>query len=346
MTGLQFTQVFKTFGTTVALADFSLEVQQGEFVSLLGPSGCGKTTALRIAAGFERADLGIVGVNTNDVSSVPAHKRNLGMVFQSYSLFPNLTVAENVAFGLRTRKVGVSQRTKRVASMLELVQLGTLAGRYPHQLSGGQQQRVALARALVIEPDVLLLDEPLSALDAHVRRSLRDEIRRLQRSSNTTTLFVTHDQEEALAISDRVGVMSEGRLEQLDTPDAIYHRPQSSFVAKFVGEVNQIPRHLVERVCTNLPNAKTVLVRPERVVLRLLDDPDAISSPLIGTVMSSSFQGVLTTTTVKLDDSVHEIRSTRIQSSAKSANGTRSHDLQPTDRVWINIDLTDAVADN
>ncbi len=347
MSGLLFNRVNKSFGTTQALNDFTLDIQQGEFVSLLGPSGCGKTTALRVAAGFERPDAGIVSVKLTDITKIPAHQRNLGMVFQSYSLFPNLTVGENVAFGLRTRKVRAPMRRERIKSMLELVQLGQLENRYPHQLSGGQQQRVALARALAIEPDVLLLDEPLSALDAHVRRSLRDEIRRLQQSLNTTTLFVTHDQEEALAISDRVGVMCDGRVEQLDTPDSIYHRPTSSFVARFVGEVNEIPASALRRDRLNDGlQSQLVLVRPERVSLEVIGDQNHGIHPIkmqfadcepnsdrpVGTVVSSSFQGILTTTTVRLDDTNLNIRSTTTQPPPRM-----------NDRVAVVFDLTNAV---
>ena len=218
-----------------------LAVEPGELISLLGPSGCGKTTALRIAAGFERADSGSVSLNGVDISHKPAHKRNMGMVFQSYSLFPNLNVSLNVDFGLRTRKIPSLQRKHRVDEMLELVQLTAFADRYPHQLSGGQQQRVALARALAVQPEVLLLDEPLSALDAKVRLSLRDEIRRIQTELGITTLLVTHDQEEALGISDRIGVMSQGHLEQLGTPVEVYRHPASAFVARFVGSMNELP---------------------------------------------------------------------------------------------------------
>ncbi len=185
-------------------------------------------------------DTGTVTLGDSDITWVPAHKRNMGMVFQSYSLFPNLTVADNVAFGLRVRRMPAAARAARVGEMLERVQLTTLAARYPHQLSGGQQQRVALARALAVQPAVLLLDEPLSALDAKVRVTLRDEIRRLQTELGTTTLFVTHDQDEALAISDRVGVMSNGRLEQLDTPTEVYRAPANAFVARFVGSMNEV----------------------------------------------------------------------------------------------------------
>jgi putative spermidine/putrescine transport system ATP-binding protein len=232
--------ISKRFGNVAALDNFNLEVGVGELVALLGPSGCGKTTALRVVAGLEHQDKGTVLVADKNISDVPAHRRNMGMVFQAYSLFPNLTVEENVAFGLQMRKVNKTVRLKKAHELLDLVGLDSQSKRYTHQLSGGQQQRVALARALAFEPEILLLDEPLSALDAQVRVNLREEIRRLQLSLGTTTLFVTHDQEEAMAISDRVGVMNEGVLEQIDTPDALYNKPASSFVAGFVGTMNRI----------------------------------------------------------------------------------------------------------
>ena len=218
---LRLANVTKRFGNVTALDKFNFEVGVGELVALLGPSGCGKTTALRVVAGLENQDSGQVFVGDKDISSTPAHKRNMGMVFQAYSLFPNLTAEENVAFGLQMRKVNKEMRIKKAQTLLELVGLPTHGKRYTHQLSGGQQQRVALARALAFEPEILLLDEPLSALDAQVRVNLREEIRRLQISLGTTTLFVTHDQEEAMAISDRVGVMNNGVLEQIDTPDVL-----------------------------------------------------------------------------------------------------------------------------
>jgi putative spermidine/putrescine transport system ATP-binding protein len=202
----------RVFGQARALDQMSLEIAAGELVALLGPSGCGKTTALRIVAGFEYADAGEVLIDGRDISGVPAARRDMGMVFQSYSLFPNMNALDNVAFGLRMRKVGGSARRKRAGELLEMVGLSAQAGQYPHQLSGGQQQRVALARALAVEPRVLLLDEPLSALDAKVRQQLREQIRSLQQRLGTTTLFVTHDQEEALSMSDRVGVMRAGRV--------------------------------------------------------------------------------------------------------------------------------------
>jgi putative spermidine/putrescine transport system ATP-binding protein len=231
----------RVFGSTRALDELSLEIAPGELVALLGPSGCGKTTALRIVAGFEYADSGQVLVSGQDVSGMPAATRDMGMVFQSYSLFPNMSALDNVAFGLRMRKVGTGDRRRRAADLLDMVGLSDQAKQYPHQLSGGQQQRVALARALAIEPRVLLLDEPLSALDAKVRLQLREQIRTLQQRLGTTTLFVTHDQEEALSMADRVGVMNKGKLEQIDAPDELYARPATAFVAEFVGVMNRLP---------------------------------------------------------------------------------------------------------
>ncbi len=234
----------RSFGTIRALDGLSLEIAPGELVALLGPSGCGKTTALRIVAGFESADTGLVLVDGKDISSVSAARRDMGMVFQSYSLFPNMNTLDNVAFGLRMRKQGSAQRRKRAGELLDMVGLAEQAQQYPHQLSGGQQQRVALARALAIEPRVLLLDEPLSALDAKVRLQLREQIRTLQQQLGTTTLFVTHDQEEALSMADRVGVMRQGKLEQIAAPDELYDDPATAFVAEFVGVMNRIPAEL------------------------------------------------------------------------------------------------------
>jgi putative spermidine/putrescine transport system ATP-binding protein len=234
----------RAFGASKALNGMSLEIAPGELVALLGPSGCGKTTALRIVAGFETADSGEVLIDGQDIQRVPAASRDMGMVFQSYSLFPNMSALDNVGFGLRMRKVGTTARRQRAGELLEMVGLSAQAGQYPHQLSGGQQQRVALARALAIEPRVLLLDEPLSALDAKVRLQLREQIRTLQQRLGTTTLFVTHDQEEALSMADRVGVMSKGKLEQVAVPDELYSRPATAFVAEFVGIMNRLPGDL------------------------------------------------------------------------------------------------------
>jgi putative spermidine/putrescine transport system ATP-binding protein len=238
------TNLNRHFGAVRALDGLTVDVAPGELVALLGPSGCGKTTALRILAGFETADSGTVTVDGKEISHIPASRRDMGMVFQSYSLFPNMSALDNVGFGLRLRKKSGAERKRRAGELLDMVGLAKQAGQYPHQLSGGQQQRVALARALAIEPRVLLLDEPLSALDAKVRLQLREQIRALQQRLGTTTLFVTHDQEEALSMSDRVGVMKDGKLEQIATPSELYSEPATAFVAEFVGTMNRIPGRL------------------------------------------------------------------------------------------------------
>jgi len=243
-----FDNLTRRFGATTALDRLSLDIAPGELVALLGPSGCGKTTALRVLAGFDRPDLGRVLVDGNDVSHVPAQRRDMGMVFQSYSLFPNMNARDNVAFGLQIRHQRTAQRRAKAAELLELVGLGEHVTKYPHQLSGGQQQRVALARALAIEPRVLLLDEPLSALDAKVRAELRDQIRALQQRLAITTVFVTHDQEEAMSMADRVCVMFQGRVEQVATPSVLYSQPATPFVGRFVG-VSSRPSAATSRRC-------------------------------------------------------------------------------------------------
>jgi putative spermidine/putrescine transport system ATP-binding protein len=236
----------KNFGAATAVEDFSLAVEPGEFISLLGPSGCGKTTVLRMVAGFERPTAGEVRIAGEDVTALPARRRRIGMVFQAYALFPNLTVAGNIAFGLRIARLGRAEIAARVEEMLRLIDLPQLAGRYPSELSGGQQQRVALARALAIQPRILLLDEPLSALDAKIRTALREDLRAIQRRLGITAIFVTHDQEEALAISHRVVVMSEGRIEQIGTPAEVYRAPATTFVATFVGTANVLPCRVID----------------------------------------------------------------------------------------------------
>ncbi|HEX2704389.1 MAG TPA: ABC transporter ATP-binding protein [Candidatus Lustribacter sp.] len=279
-----------------ALDDFTLHIQPGEFVALLGPSGCGKTTALRCLAGLEDPNSGTVEVGGTDLTSVPTNKRDMGMVFQAYSLFPHMTARQNVEFGLQLRKRSAEARRARTEEMLALVGLEAQADRYAHQMSGGQQQRVALARALAIEPQVLLLDEPLSALDAKVRTQLRDEIRRIQLEVGTTTLFVTHDQEEALAVADRVGVMRAGTLEQLAPPQELYARPATAFVADFVGLTNRLKgvsagshAQVLGVSIPLLPGSATsgpveVLVRPEAIGVAPDDGGQA-------SVVSASFLG-------------------------------------------------------
>jgi putative spermidine/putrescine transport system ATP-binding protein len=249
----------RVYGNVRALDGLTLEIAPGELVALLGPSGCGKTTALRILAGLDEASSGTASVGGKDLTGVPANKRDMGMVFQAYSLFPHLTVIDNVAFGLKLRGEDTANRRTRAGEMLELVGLSEHMDKYASQLSGGQQQRVALARALAIRPSVLLLDEPLSALDAKVRVQLREEIRRVQTEVGTTTLFVTHDQEEALAVADRVGVMNKGQLEQLAAPADLYIHPATPFVAEFVGLNNKLAAHVSGETATVLGTQVPVL---------------------------------------------------------------------------------------
>lgn len=229
---------FKQFGANVVLNGIDLEVKQGELLTLLGPSGCGKSTTLNLIAGFLDPDRGEVHIKGNNVTKVPPYKRDLGMVFQTYSLFPHMTVYENLSFGLKLRKVGKAEQKKKISKALELVKMSGLENRYPRELSGGQRQRVAISRALVVEPELLLLDEPLSNLDAKLRHELRAEIKRLQKEIGVTTIFVTHDQEEALSMSDRVVVMNAGKIEQISTPTEIYNHPKTEFVFQFIGKSN------------------------------------------------------------------------------------------------------------
>ncbi|RLP75519.1 ABC transporter ATP-binding protein [Mycetocola tolaasinivorans] len=328
-TPVHFEAVSLRFGSTLALDEFSLVIAPGEFVALLGPSGSGKTTALRALAGLEAATAGRILVDGGDITGVPTNKRDLGMVFQSYSLFPHLTALENAEYGLRSRRQPKAARREAAQAGLDLVGLGDLADRYPHELSGGQQQRVALARALVTRPKVLLLDESLSALDAKVRVQLREEIRQLQLRLGITTIFVTHDQEEALSVADRVAVMRDGRIEQVGTPEDLYLRPASAFVAEFVGVTNRIPAEnlgdgtvrvlgsvlpVAEVPATEVPAAEVpaadatagglvAYVRPEN--LRLVVGAGAGStagSGVSATVVESSFLGSFRHTLVTLPD--------------------------------------------
>lgn len=300
-TPVQLTDLRREYSGVAALDGLTLRLEPGEFVALLGPSGCGKTTALRCLAGLEDPDAGSITVGGQDVTRMPTNKRDMGMVFQAYSLFPHMTARQNVEFGLELRKQNKATRRERAGRMLELVGLSAHVDKFAHQMSGGQQQRVALARALAIEPKVLLLDEPLSALDAKVRAQLRDEIRRIQLEVGTTTLFVTHDQEEALAVADRVGVMNKGRLEQIAAPSELYSRPATPFVADFVGLTNRVPCRIegasAEVFGRRVPlldgsvssGEAIVLIRPEALDIEPAQGDS--SGAVIGRVVSSSFLG-------------------------------------------------------
>jgi len=255
--GVRIEGLAKSFNGRTVLDIDALDIQDGEFFALLGPSGCGKTTTLRSIAGLAEPDRGRILIGGRDVTAVPSSERNLGMVFQRYALFPHLTVAENIGYGLTEHKVAPSERDARVSDTLALIGLPDLGARYPHQLSGGEQQRVALARAIVYRPDVLLLDEPLSNLDAKLRVTMRAELKRLHWSLELTTVFVTHDQQEALALSDRIAVMRDGRIEQIGTPSQIYEQPASMYVADFVGGTNLLRDDA----------GSTIAIKPERVRL-------------------------------------------------------------------------------
>lgn len=262
--------VYKRIGRNVILDGIDLEVKQGELLTLLGPSGCGKTSTLNVIAGFLDIDQGDVFIKGQRVTDVPAYKRGLGMVFQTYSLFPHMTVYENLDFGLSLRKVAKDEKKRRIQKALELVKMTGLENRYPRELSGGQRQRVAIARALVVQPTLLLLDEPLSNLDAKLRHELRAEIKRLQKEVGVTTIFVTHDQEEALSMSDRIVVMNKGKIEQVGTPTEIYAHPRTEFVFQFIGKSNQLEGTVKSRdsrmICVELADGGQVLVEAENVM--------------------------------------------------------------------------------
>jgi len=319
MAFLELTNLEKVFGANRVVKDFTLGIEKGEFVSLLGPSGCGKTTVLRMVAGFETPTSGRIRIDGQDVTGQRTNQRAIGMMFQAYALFPNMTVADNVAFGLKVKGVARAEREARVAEMLRLIGLPDLGARFPFQLSGGQQQRVALARALAPRPRVLLLDEPLSALDAKVRVSLRNEIREIQRELGITTIFVTHDQEEAMSISDRIVVMNGGIADQVGAPFEIYNRPATRFVAGFVGTLNmfaarvEAPEHGLLSVAGQkvvLPTGAmaaregdtvTIALRPETVHLGRADGREVV---LPATIEEVHFLGSVIRVRVRVGDTV------------------------------------------
>ena len=316
MAFLELSGLQKYYGTNHVVRDFNLTVEKGEFISFLGPSGCGKTTTLRMVAGFETPTEGHIAIDGKDVVALRPNQRNIGMVFQSYALFPNMTVAQNVGFGLRIARTPKAAARARVAEMLDLVGLGDLGARYPFQLSGGQQQRVALARALAAEPKLLLLDEPLSALDAKIRVSLREEIRRIQSALGITTIYVTHDQEEALSLSDRIVVMHDGVAEHVGEPHEIYNRPATRFVAEFVGTLNSLTATVADpaegvlsiggqtlrlgrRIDAAAGRTMSVSLRPENLSL---DPRPGDNVALTGTVAAVTFLGSVLRVQVSVGD--------------------------------------------
>jgi spermidine/putrescine transport system ATP-binding protein len=328
----------KRFGDVVAVDDVTLTVQPGELLTLLGPSGCGKTTLLRLLSGFERPTRGSIRIGGSDVTALPPHRRDINQVFQSYALFPHLTVRENIAFGLKMRRCPSDEIAKRVAAVIALVSLEGMEARFAHELSGGQRQRVALARAIVPEPRILLLDEPLSALDAKLRREMQVEIKRLQRKLGLTTILVTHDQEEALALSDRVAVMRAGRVEQLGTGDQVYHLPRTAYVADFLGESNLLRAKVVEvkdldvvletedgwKVTARMDappslhhgELRTISMRPEKIrIVRLFSETE---NALRGRVIERTFLGATARLVVETDT---KLRLTLFVSDGDSSSG-------------------------
>ena len=309
MAYLDLKNVSKAYAGVAAVHDFTLDIEKGSLVSFLGPSGCGKTTTLRMIAGFEQLDGGTIQLDGSDITTVPPNRRDIGMVFQAYALFPNMTVRENISFGLQMKKTAKKEMEKRVDTVLEMVRLQETAKRFPHQLSGGQQQRIALARALAVQPRVLLLDEPLSALDAEVRVVLRGEIRRIQSELAITTVYVTHDQEEALSISDKVVVMNKGLIEQVGAPEEIYRAPKTRFVATFIGTANQFYGLVAGKDNVDCKNVKlfadglkefssgqsvVVLVRPENIQVQSEQPTRSNWNIIQGVVETITFHGAVT----------------------------------------------------
>ena len=361
---LALTGIRKTFGAEAVVKDFNLTVERGELVTFLGPSGCGKTTTLRMIAGFETPTEGSIRIDGRDVTHLSARRRAIGMVFQAYALFPNMTVERNIAFGLKVAGKPAAEIKARVDEMLALIKLPDLAGRFPHQLSGGQQQRVSLARALAPSPQMLLLDEPLSALDARIRAGLREDIRALQRKLGITTIFVTHDQEEALSISDRIVVMNEGAIEQVGSPGDIYNRPRTRFVASFVGTLNTLQGVVVDpaegaiRVGQTMLRARGAIegakagetralaLRPEALRLGPPADGD---NALTGVIEDATFLGAIVRLRVRIDGGALLVDAFNSNGASFPERGRRGQgELQSerSDRARPSVRSQFALADN
>ena len=333
---LEVTNLTKTFGTTTVVKGISFGFEKGEFISLLGPSGCGKTTILRMIAGFEQPTSGTILVDGQDITTLKPNERQLGMVFQAYALFPNLNVGDNIGFGLKIAGMPADQRRARVEEMLKLIGLPGFEKRFPYEMSGGQQQRVALARAIAPRPRMLLLDEPLSALDAKIRVSLREEIRAIQLELGITTVFVTHDQEEALSISDRIVVMNAGNIDQLGAPHEIYNKPATRFVATFVGHLNTIEASVVDPAAktisidgqlATLPNLPTNAVADDAISLTLRPEVLALNErqgndiTLTGTIADVTFLGSVIRLRVSLGSNIISLDTFNDQRTAPPSRG-------------------------
>jgi len=342
MAYLDLKNVSKAYAGVAAVHDFTLDIEKGSLVSFLGPSGCGKTTTLRMIAGFEQLDGGTIQLDGSDITTVPPNRRDIGMVFQAYALFPNMTVRENISFGLQMKKTAKKEMERRVDTVLEMVRLQETAKRFPHQLSGGQQQRIALARALAVQPRVLLLDEPLSALDAEVRVVLRGEIRRIQSELAITTVYVTHDQEEALSISDKVVVMNKGLIEQVGAPEEIYRAPKTRFVATFIGTANQFYGLVAGKDTVDCRNFKlfadglkefssgqsvVVLVRPENIQVQSEQPTRSNWNIIQGVVETITFHGAVTRLGVN-------VSSQRVVADITVAN---TEAISLSQRIWLSF---------
>jgi putative spermidine/putrescine transport system ATP-binding protein len=329
----------KKFGTTSVLRGISCTIRDGEFFFLLGPSGCGKSTLLRIIAGLEASDSGTITLDGKNLLDAPAHKRGIGMVFQQYALWPHMTVAQNISFGLEIQKISANDRKTRVTESLEMVQLGDLSERFPHELSGGQQQRVALARALATRPRVLLLDEPLSNLDARLRETIRRELAELHAQLKITMVYVTHDQEDALALASRIALVRAGEIVQLGTAEELYRSPNSRFVAEFMGDVNLLPRSIEGGIISNTSEAKTYLcLRPEAIVAQL-ERPPPEATFLSGTVNTVTYKGSF----LELEVQTGSGAPVRIRSLTSSTPSTRGSELGKNTPVYLTWAEQDAV---